>query len=702
MKSFKNIRFLVLFALCFSISSLLADGQSLSPEAQKLWSEYKNSVEMGDTDRISRMIRRSKAHAREVFDSLMLRLSGEHNDQDRDDAAEFAEYLDKALKSKEFTYRSDFMLSLDYDEQVIRFNAWNDYYKGWTDLETGKKEKNIYKLDDASKILLRVTYDLKKINDVTLLSAVTERLAICYEEMEKLYNACVFFGRSIDYMKRLPYEHPDLKYVESRYNAFISQGYDPTKPEHEGGTPSLDISGLADPTSVKSPTGKPFQLPEFKVGENVETATLKYCGMKNPAEFITPGFNTGLNPYLWPGSWFDGRQEPSVNFQPYYNFVITPYGGQLYINLIKNKFYFNINGNEKTNVEIKAITKPKKVVLKDAEKGPDGKPLLYQLFVQAPGQQEIMFNIEQNNAAVDVGTVGLRTRTGCYTKGKLLKENCILIDDNCNGIFGDATFMTSDSITSGDYKYWRPDAIQIGKEKIARPFSQFMNIQDKWYMMESDKFGRTLKAAELEVAMGTVTLAWEGDLAPSYLVLHLVSEINPNFFINIAGVKGPVEIPVGEYELACGKIETKKKGSAKQIRIYHGAMEFIKVFENEDTKLDMGGPFTFSFNTKYVGKNFVVDGKSVNVWGKKNELYTVFFDSVPQPIVQVRNKKTQKIVVKGEKMKLAVRDDFFKDRFCQWHPLDFEYENKQGVELEAKLNAKSVKLLGGPITSEWR
>ncbi len=202
---------------------------------------------------------------------------------------------------------------------------------------------------------------------------------------------------------------------------------------------------------------------------------------------------------------------------------------------------------------------------------------------------------------------------------------------------------------------------------------------------------------------GTLRFVWHGTgLAPAYVVLRMIDEKEPGVFFNVAGSKEPVVLPIGEYEIACGKIEEKKKRTAHQIRIYHGKAEYIKIFAGKETVLELGAPFKFTFETSYSGKKFIVKGKTVNVWGRRGELYTQFFDMVPQPVVSIRDKKTGKILVKKDKMRLAEREDFYKDRYCQWHPLDYEFEFKKGMTLEARLEAKSIKLLGGPVTSDWQ
>ena len=680
------------------------DAQSLTEKGQEFWKEYQKAVELNDEKAILRMIKRNTEGARNVFDTYVDKLTGEHESKDRADAITLAEQMDNALRTKEYNYRIMYILNLSHDDRVARYKAWQAYFGGYKKYEEGKTNKNVYTLDDALKLFDTAIEALTKIDDKVLLCEVVFRKAMCQESLEDSYLACVEFKKSMDIMSELPYDHPDKAFVESQYNGYIQKGFDPTKPRDEGGAPAGkpgDGKGGAD-GEVVTPEGKVLKTAEIKRTETSESAVLKFAMMKDPADCVTPGFNSGFNPYLWPGSWYDAREAEIKKFEPFYSYYVTFYGKQVNILRDGGKFYMDIDAQEKTRQVIKATTKPSKFVLQDIEKGPDGKPLKYQYFLQATGQQEVQFGMEMNNSVVEVETISLRIRTGCYTKGKILGQKIQLYDDNSNGIFGDAYAMDSDYITHGEWRHLRPDAMLVGREKIARPYSTCTKIDDKWYALDIDNYGRNLTATEVEVATGTLDYSWSGETEPTYLVLHLIHEQHQFIFFNVAGHKGPVELPIGEYEIACGKIETKKKGQAKQIRIYHGKSDYIRVYEGEETKLAMGAPFTFTFETRTAGKDFTVDGKSVNVWGRNGELYTQFFDLVPQPMVSIRSKESKKVVIKGDKMRLASREDFYEDRFCQWHPMDYTYENKRAEELEARLEAKSIKYLGGPVTSEWQ
>jgi hypothetical protein len=262
--------------------------------------------------------------------------------------------------------------------------------------------------------------------------------------------------------------------------------------------------------------------------------------------------------------------------------------------------------------------------------------------------------------------------------------------------------MDNDYITYGEYFYWRLDAFQIGREKKARPWSRYQLIDDQFYAIEVDQYGRRIMATVVQVETGSLRLVFRGDTRPLYLILHLIDEDNPGTFFDVADYKKPVKLPAGAYEIACGKIEGGKKGRVKQIRIYHGRMKKIIVEPGQETVLELGEPFTFTFETCSTAEELVVEGDSVNVWGAGGEMYAQFFDSIPQPSVCIRNRKTLDTLLKGKEMKLPTIDDYRRNRGSEWHPLDFRYETSIPKRLQVRLVAKKVELLGGPLTSQWK
>jgi hypothetical protein len=674
------------------LSATPSPAQDFSPEEKEMWRRYNDlKIQQLDNDAL-RLIRRNKEVVIRIFDKLLLHICESYHPDDIDDAKFLVADLDKSFKDPRYAYRLNYMISLNVNERHKRLGAWNDYYYGYEAFARGEGKKCPVDLNEACRLLKRAIAPLEEIEDHELLGEICMRIAICYELLELPYEACVYFDRSMKAMANLPFKPGDLKYVKYRYDHFIKEGFDPTKPKDGGGMPR----------KTKSEEAEQLPVTEFHFQEPAILAGLSYETMKHPHEFVTPAFNSAANPYLWPDAWFDANKKWHEPFQLLYGYRVSFYGKPIHISKVRSKYFLDIDGNEKTRREIKAGMKIGKLSLVDSELGADRRPYRYQFFMQIPSDEEEMFGLVMKNTAVKRNTINVRVRTGCYTRGRILNKKCILIDDNGNGIFGDCYRMTDDYITYGDYFYWRPDAFQFGREKKARPWSRFQLMDGRFYAMEVDPYGRKIKATPVEVETGHLRFAFNGDVRPLYLILRLIDENNPGAFFDVADYRDPVTLPAGAYEIACGKIETGKRGRVKQVRIYHGKAKKIIVEAGQETRLELGAPFSFTFDTCSTAGELIVKGNTVNVWGAEGELYAQFFDTVPQPTVCIRNRKTLDTLLKGKEMKLPTLDDYYYNRGSEWHPLDFKYETSIPERLQVRLVAGKVELLGGPLTSNWK
>lgn len=718
-----SARIFMFFSILFLVSTIALRAQDPTPEQKKFWDDFSKVHATGDVKELLRMVRRNKEMADDAYNYYVIFYANGGLGNTLFPVLEaLADQLTSTLKNSVYSYKVDYLHGLSQEEMESWARAWADYVNGYAAFTEGLEQDNPYKMDEAVILFGRAIKILEEVGDLMTAADIQMRLAEASEDVFKdPYEACLYYKKSVDQYGQLPEKHKEKLLtpineaaVTERLQAYLDKGYDPTKARDEGGEPSAEALAAAEKGTDVTGGGSSgeFKMPSFQlVTEEKDEWKFKYATMKKPDEFFTPSFFTGYNPFLWGQIWFDSKKAPSgQQFTPYFGnmyFYLGFYGKQMNIFAKDNKFYVDVAAEKKTRSQVKASTKPTKFTITGIDNGPDGKPYKYQLFLQLLGEQEVMFSLTQNNAVKDPGQIAMRLRTGCYTKGKMLGQNCTLIDDNCSGLWGDLYFKEADPISGQAYKHILVDAMVIGKEKIARPWSQYINIDGKWYFVtwgkEAD--GRKLYTAEVKVETGKVRLDWQGDTAPDYMVLHLIDSNNPSFFINVAqAVDEAMEIPIGEYEIAFGKIETKKKGQAKQVRIYHGTAEFIKILENKETVLEMGAPYKLTFDTETSGKEYRIKGSTLEVWGRMGELYTLFFDEVPTPIVSIRDKSSGKVVVKNEETRISSQEDFWsgEDRYCYWYHADFVYENKRGGELEAKLEAKKIKLLGGPAASEWR
>lgn len=708
------VSFIILAAWTFTASA-----QEPSAGQAKFWKGFHKTYAAGDEKKTLNYIRRNKESAVETFDFYFIAFAtNSATNVEEADLKALATTMQEVFKNSLYTYKVDSFLDLEPAGRQSWGNAWGMFVTGYAAFTEGKDNDNPYKTGEAMEKYEKSLEIFRYLEDHLAEIDLLVRLSECSELVQEKYRSCVFLHEAKAAIDKLPLKHNEMKMmpdnvelITTKLQEYLDKGYDPTKPQYDGGEPTeveVEEGGeeLVDDGSLRMPSFVPVD-PDAPY----EEWKMSYAKMKGPDDFFTPAYFTGYNLFLWPRIWYDSGQSDSVNMNPFYMNNVYYYGfyaKPLMLTYADDTFFVEIDGNKRTRSEVKATTKAGKLVIKDVEKGPDGKYPECQMFIQTPGEQESMFGLTVNNADQDVKRLNLRMRVGWYTKGKIHGETCMLIDDNISGTLNELGYpMESDTLTNGDYIHWYLDAMVVGKEKKARPVSNYMRFGDKFYHMKIDPYGRKVETKEVEVETGTIRFNWKGDTMPEYVILHLLDD--NYFFVNVAQ-KDPVEVPIGQYEIACGKIETKKKKNAKQVRIYNGSHPYIEVYKNKQTTLTLGAPFKFTFETEIkTGEDtesgndeFVVIGKSLNVFGRGGEAYAMFFDEVPLPEVSIRDKETQTVVAKGEEMRAADLDRFyFFDRNSVWFPMDYGYEIKATSELEAKLELKKIPLLGGPAESEW-
>lgn len=704
---------LILITIIFVLGLLPWAGRAVEiyAEDKAFWDAFKKAREVDDLNEIKKLVKRSKKNAEGVVESLTTALCQKGTQDDWDDLKILADTLEATANDSRYVHRLELLKRLTPEQRNERLIANNNYYYGNVKFQEGKTQDNIYTMAEAKEFFRKAIEGLDKIGDLELMIVICLRQGQCLQTMGEHYEACVIMKKALDTKEQLPFAIPDMKWCEHEFKKYTDKGYDPTKPKDEGGEPpggmgdpggesGGDVGGDTgagagtDPTAVATGTEFAFKT----VGEK-ETWPLKYSAMKKPDEFVTPSFYANDNPFLWDQMHIQGPDK--MQFKPVLGGKFDVYGKQLNCQRDNFKVTFDIDGEKSTTKVLTMKEKPQPLVLNTVENDANGKPLKYQLFVCCPGSQEVMFSLNTNMAPSE-GWMVVRSRIGCTMKGKVLGGNFVLIDDNSSGIYGDPLPYPADGITDGEWAYWTTDAVVAGKSKKAVPLSRIMPIDDKFYLLEPDRFGRNVSTTEVETPTGTVRVDWKGGTRPTYVILHgLDREGTDNFFDVADALKKGVPIPVGKYEFCYGKIVSGKKNKLQQIRIYRGNSKPFFVKEGEEALLELGGPFKFKFRAGPFGGKYVVTGKSINIFGRSGEIYGVFFDDVVVPTVSIRPKGGKRLVVKDEEMKKPTVDDWYNDQYCVWHPLDFEYENKKSEDLETRLELKKHKVLGGPIESDW-
>jgi hypothetical protein len=333
-------------------------------------------------------------------------------------------------------------------------------------------------------------------------------------------------------------------------------------------------------------------------------------------------------------------------------------------------------------------------------KGTDARPWA---FLAVTGtQQETYQGIAMNRAPADtqmtIYTLGAASVTGVLDTVPIR-----ILDDSMDAVYGSIPQTYGFAGLTKDNFQPEMDSVVLGTSKRARPWSEFQEVNGKWWKFEPADAGKSIKASPVKVDLGTLKLDFKGGIAPTWLIVRGANEMKNSFFdISEGGAKG-VQLPIGRYTLYYGEIQ---KGKAKQMQKIlvlppkNAANYDVK--KGETTVVTLGAPFGFDFRTTNVEGKLTVEGASVVVTGSQGERYERAWQCVPHPEVGWRKKGTKK-ASKYERMGIVQDSDAVTKLGWQaaWFPMNIDLDVKGQGDVEVQLVDKKHPLFG-KVESEWK
>ncbi|MEM8713608.1 MAG: hypothetical protein AAGG01_21910 [Planctomycetota bacterium] len=291
---------------------------------------------------------------------------------------------------------------------------------------------------------------------------------------------------------------------------------------------------------------------------------------------------------------------------------------------------------------------------------------------------------------------------GGYVTGDLGGNKFSIYDDNLDGIYGSYPLLYN-------YRELRPgasqpevDSIRIGKEKKARPMSEYINLgRQGWHKLTLANGGTSVTAEPVSVRTGTLQLKVKG-IKPDFVIMKGAGTLLNQTYIDISGGK-KVEVPVGRWDLFYGILREGKKLQAMKAVIIPGeGTPGYSVKEGENAVVTLGAPFSFDFDVTSQDKTATLKGLSVQVIGAGGEAYDRFYGAVPRPEASVRKVGTKRGYATEKTRPAESQDDI--ERYgwhAMWKPLDVIFDRKGSDDVEVKLIEKKNKLFG-TIESDWK
>jgi len=665
-------------ALATLVLGSLSVRQDLSARQQELMKSYKGLVELQDLRGINQLVAkdmRSKESSTEgVLDHYSYRFVRTGDPSHLEEVRLLAAAADEAEQGTRFAKRFELLQSFT-DEQLRGWTQMRiDWQKAVVTFQDAlvKKEPPLYRR--ALVELEDVATAAGKLKDLEVASLALYNVGICHDQLGEYGEVVKVYDRGMDEWvasgrpKDAFYQH-----MQDRRAKLIEEGHDPLQRDHPTGAGAARRSGTT----------------AYREGSEWQEWTTEYKEMKDPN---SPG---STSPWcsefvlLWREfGWTEGAHPFGMLVQA------APFGKPLTVVRDGSKGFFDIDGDKK---ESKSDS-PCKVIdgkpnLNVVRTGSDKEGDAYAFFMLTGGQGQTWFQRTVNFQGSG------RYRIGCYREGKILGETILFLDDNCTGSIGDWS-ERNDNLWPDAPTWIDNDGLILGKGRPI-PWSDVVEVGGKWYHFKPvDPRARKVRTRELDIETGHVTFKWDGPVAPKNLVLAEVRDFKGSFF-DVAGGK-PVEVPVGRYEIAYGRIESGKGAQTRQAWIFKGASPAIEVTAGAKVDLVMGPPYTFDFVTRDEGKALVVLGKKLVVREKTGAIVGRIYDEVPHPEVAARVKDGGALG-KPTVMPKISSETFDKDNAAVWFPADLEIKKSEKQEVEVHLSLKKPhSMLGGPFTSAWK
>jgi hypothetical protein len=506
--------------------------------------------------------------------------------------------------------------------------------------------------------------------------------AACYDEPLRgqgadLYKAYHAYAQALDARDRIELKDPAYEEAFRRKAALQSKGYDkkkaevapppppPQEPEAPEAPPAAPGSGMSIPLSFEVVGGVDlFQRPVYDGDEIYEIWSP--LALKGKGTFAT--------------------------------FPNLPNSPPLF-RLGSSEVRFDIDGDgvgeEKLNLT--GTIAPAKIAI---GKGDDQRPWA---FLSVTGVPKDSYQSLEINLAPDDKQMTIYTFAAASLVGTIGATQIRIIDESMDGVYGNPP-QTWGFIGLSKENY-QPvmDSVVIGNAKRARPWSEFQEIDGKWYRLEPVQNGKELKAAPVNVEKGVLKLDYKGP-APTWVVVRGEGEQKNSFFDLVEGGSKGVSVPAGRYSLYYGEMRKGRKRQTQKTLILPGkSAPTWTVSKGQTTVATLGAPYGFDFTVNHAGEKLSIPGSSVVITGSQGERYERTWNCVPKPDVEWRAKGSRQGKKAGRMASILDMDMVTKLGWdATWFPLDFNADLRNaGDKIEVQLAEKKHDLFG-KIESTWR
>ncbi len=681
----KQLRIAIVLALSVLTVLFAAHAAAAAPanevarpadETREAWmTKIRQAAEIGSVDELGRLVRTNQKHA---IDSVIYTCEGiasGNNEQFEKDRAALEKGWKASMKTdfvdKIYTYFS----FLDPEIRRQRAAMKVRYDKLATRYAQAQKANEQHSFPGIGLEFRSIGMGFVELGDHYFASQSYLYYAICYDE--SLRGEQAEFDKAWDGYK-LTIEHRDK--VELR-----DVPYSETKQRWE----VLDKLGYGDSPAAGGGTSGPSAT-EAAVGTAI-TVPMAFQPLQAVDEIERPTY--------WADEVYPAWRQVSLRgvgstarFEAFEK-------GPTVIRVGASKPVVDVDNDGEGDVEIELTGKITPVTVEIGE-GAEKRP--WSFFTVTGSQQDTYQGITMG-LQPDDNYMNLYVAAAGAMAGMIGETPVRVIDDNMDGVYGSLPKGWQYIGCSENNFHQTMDSIVVGAEKRARPWSEYIQVEDQWHKVAATNGGNQIEAAPAEVMTGTLKLKTKG-IKPSWVVVKGAGKFENCYFDLLQNGSKGVAVPSGRYSLFCGFLSEGKRMSVMKALILPGKTTTTwNVQPGEDVTIELGAPFGFDFQHVVGDDSVKIVGPSVVVTGVAAERYERLWNCAVKPEVSVR-KAGAKRGGKYEDINVATgQDDIDKHGWgAVWMPLDTEIPAEVGEEgIQVQLYQKKHKLFG-EIESAWK
>jgi hypothetical protein len=419
-------------------------------------------------------------------------ISAQSSDELETFIAELRDAWSTAMKSdfaeREYKYFSTVSGANKKDRVELkkRFDKNND------DLEANKQRKDNFAFQNIVDEFELLAGAFDQVGDMYHSSQAWLAVAACWDEPLRgsnadLYKACSAYTRALEARDRIDLKDPTYEEANKRKIALVGKGYD--KKKEAAPAQPQEPSGPAAPAAA-APTTVPMS---FEIVPTID-------------QFVRPTYENDEIYEMWPALALKAKGSSAT----FYNLQ----GAPPLFRMASADLRWDTNGDGVGDEKL-ALTgniAPVKLAIGKEEQRPWA-------FLCVTGAQKDNYQGLEVNLAPDDRQMQIFYCAAASIVGTIGATPVRVIDESNDALYGNPPVTWHYEGLSKDSFEPVMDSIVIGASKRARPWSEFQEIDGKWYKLAIAPNGKEMSVAQVTVDTGILKLDYKGP-TPTWLVVH--------------------------------------------------------------------------------------------------------------------------------------------------------------------------------------